>query len=353
MRASLAFAAGAALLAAPAAALDADVKRVTTQLIQPAFERLASDAEGAVASVDALCAAPSAAALETARAGFATALDAFAAASVYDFGPARADDRFARLLFWPDRGGRGLRNVQGMIAKPGPALDVAALRGKRVDIQGFPALEFALFGTGSETLGGADGAARCGVAQTIAGAIAATADDLRDAWTAADGYTAIFTAPYAADGIYRDAGEATRELLRVAGQIYEGVGKLYLAAPLGESADAAKPKRAAFWRSGRTFAFLDAQLAGAEALFGDDGLGPALTEGAGAAGRSALAFESKQARNAIGAGSNDVIAAFSDPQTHARLAYAKTPAGGAAAVISPRIANALGLIVGFNSLDGD
>jgi len=131
------------------------------------------------------------------------------------------------------------------------------------------------------------------------------------------------------------------------------VGKLYLAAPLGAGADAAKPKRAVFWRSGQTFAFLDAQLAAAETLFGDDGLGPALSEGDGAAARNALTFETTQARRALDAASEDVIASFNDAETYGRIAFAKTPANGAATVVSPRIANALGLIIGFNSLDGD
>ncbi|MEM6491918.1 MAG: imelysin family protein [Pseudomonadota bacterium] len=340
-------------VATPAAALDADIERVMANHIQPAFATLAADARMTADAVDALCGAPSAAALDAAQAAFGVSLNAFAAASVFDFGPARAEDRFARLLFWPDRGGRGLRNVQGLIAAEDPALDVAALRAKRVDVQGFPALEFTLFGTGSETLATAEGAGRCGFAQSVSGAIAVTADELRAEWTAPDAYPAVFTAPYAEDGVFRDAGEATREVLRVAGQIYEGVGKLHLAPALGEGPDVAKPKRAAFWRSGLTFAFLDAQMAAAIAVFGPDGLGPALSEGDGAAAVRGLALETRQARGALPDAPTDVLAAFADADTHGRLAYAQTPANGAAKVINPRIASALGLIVGFNSLDGD
>ncbi len=68
-------------------------------------------------------------------------------------GPAREDNRFERLFFWPDRRGRGLRQVQGILAEEDEtATDPATLYQKSVAVQGLLALDFVLSGEGNETL---------------------------------------------------------------------------------------------------------------------------------------------------------------------------------------------------------
>jgi predicted lipoprotein len=68
------------------------------------------------------------------------------------FGPVTEENRLERILFWPDRKGIGLKQVQAAIAgEDATAADPQTLPGKSVAMQGLGALEFVLFGTGSDS----------------------------------------------------------------------------------------------------------------------------------------------------------------------------------------------------------
>ena len=55
------------------------------------------------------------------------------------------DNRFERILYYPDRKGLGLRQVQALLAEQDASvLAVGALEGKSVAVQGLGALEFVL-----------------------------------------------------------------------------------------------------------------------------------------------------------------------------------------------------------------
>ncbi len=74
------------------------------------------------------------------------------------------------MLFWPDRKGTGLKQVQAALASKDPtAADAAQLAGKSVAMQGLGALEFVLYGTGSEELATAGESYRCAYGAAIIG----------------------------------------------------------------------------------------------------------------------------------------------------------------------------------------
>src|SRR5690606_20934891 len=113
-------------------------------------------------SVGELCDEPSELRLEAVRGQFSSAVVAWSRVELYRLGPLMSGNRNDKILFWPDRKGIALKQVQAVLA--GPDLDAAdpvKLAGKSVAVQGLGALEFLLFGTGAEQLATAEGAFRC------------------------------------------------------------------------------------------------------------------------------------------------------------------------------------------------
>lgn len=335
------------------------VERVVDAVIVPGYERLAEAAGEEQAAAEALCAAPDAARLAAARAGFRDLVVAWSAVEMIRFGPAREANRYERLFFWPDPRGRGLQQVQEVIATTdATATGLETLRAKSVAVQGLLALEFVLFGTGSEALAGpADPAAafRCAYAATIADAIAATAGEIVADWTKAGGYADLMRQAGPDDPVYRSHGEVAQELIKAAREQLQLVRDLKLGAAIGATPEKAQPKRAPFWRSDLVLPAVSANLAAIVALVGADGIGAALpTDKAWAAGQ--VAFELGRAdevlaRVAASGTPWEVLAA--DPAANADIRYTLIPLGDVLGLLETDYPGALGLITGFNSLDGD
>ncbi|MBV6658483.1 MAG: imelysin family protein, partial [Devosiaceae bacterium] len=250
-----------------AAGAQTDLGAITRGMIEghilPAYATLVGVADQQVNTTDALCNTPSEATLAATQASFVDLVEAWSAVEFIRFGPARTDNRYERLFFWPDRNGRGLNQVQGVIASEDETVTTAeSLQGKSVALQGLLALDYVLFGTGFETL--ADGNAhRCAYAQAIAGAIADTSSDLFEDWMGEDGYATLMLNPGPENALYRDAGEALQELLRSMAEQLQIVHDAKLVRVVGDSSSEARFKRAPFWRSEQS---LPSIIANAEAM---------------------------------------------------------------------------------------
>lgn len=325
-------------------------------VIVPAYEDFARRAEAAQSPLADLCDAPGPETLAAAVATTVDLVDAFAAIEPYRFGPARDDNRFERLFFWPDPRGRALRQVQGVLASKDPtAVDLATLQQKSVAVQGLLALDFVLAGDGSAAL--ADPASdpyRCAYAKTIGAAIADTAVRMRDGWTGQTGFAQALLEPGPGAPVFRSDAEAMQALLDAAREQLSLTAGLKLEAILGDGPKAAKPRLAPFWRSGGTLAMLRGNVAAVRALTGAWKLDDLLTDEAAGLG-NALATELHTAADALAAlpEDRDFIAIARDVDGHARLSFVVLPLKGAEALIGGEIAGGLGLIAGFNSLDGD
>lgn len=324
--------------------------------IRPGYAALLEAAGEAENAIRTLCAAPSEATLETTRDAFGDLVVAFSRVELYRFGPARRDNRFERLFFWPDRRGRGLAQVQAVIAGEDPsATGVATLRDKSVAVQGFLALDFVLFGTGADDLAAPPAGFRCAYGEAIAGAINHAAAEIAADWAAPDGFAARMLEPGPDNPVYRSHGEAVQDLLQTAAEQVEIVRDLKLAAVLGDAPEAARPRRAPFWRSHQALPAMAGNIAGIAALLEALDLDALLPEGEAALAGS-LGFELGQAMavlEEIAATDRPFETVATDPEAHGRLSYALVPLGGARDLLQTRIPAALGLVAGFNSLDGD
>ena len=163
-----------ALIAAPALAdptipTNDIITAAITDYIRPSFAQFETDTGALKTDMTSLCAVPSTGALTAAQGQFKTVVTSYSRIEFLHLGPLTIGNRAEQLLFWPDSKGIALKQVQQALAQKDPtATSADTLKNKSVAMQGLGALEFVLFGTGSETLGTTDGAYRCSDGRAIA-----------------------------------------------------------------------------------------------------------------------------------------------------------------------------------------
>ncbi|UUP17652.1 imelysin family protein [Nitratireductor thuwali] len=305
------------------------------------------------AGLEAVCAEPTREGLDDMRATFADTVRAWGPVSVLRFGPLVADNRFERIFFWPDARGVTLRQVQGVLAEKEPeTATVEGLGGKSVALQGLPALEYVLFGTGSDAIGTGEEDFRCRYGAAIAGNAAARAGELIEAWSPGAAFHGDFAHPGEGNALYRSPLEVAGEVVKALGTSLQFARDAELLPALGETPSKANGKRAPLWRSDLTFDLVGTQIQGTLALIDAAGFDEALDEERQAI-LDALRFDLQHALEALEEIEAPAEAAFADEQDRGRIAYASTALQSANATVSERFSAAIGLTMGFNALDGD
>jgi hypothetical protein len=269
-------------------------------------------------------------------------------------GPVIAEKRLERFSFWPDPKGIGLRQIQKLLAdKDESAISVATLKGKSVAVQGLQALEFVLFGTGSEGLAEGD-AFRCAYGKAIAGNLDAIASEILAGWQDETGYGALMRNPGPDNPVYRTPADPVGDIIEILTTGFQFIRDIKIGAFIGENPKAAKPKRAAFWRSGQSLAAIRANFAGLQKLWEVSGLIPVLETRPGGTGMiSSVNFEFDTALRDLDAGFPPLETAVAEPKEHNRILYLFIVADTLWKLFAEEVSGALGLRVGFNALDGD
>jgi len=340
--------------AGPASASKATdiVSSAVSGFIRPGYHTFRESTSRLSEAGKKLCDTPSQSALDTARKSFGETVDAWSRIEIIRFGPVTEQNRLERVLFWPDRKGTGLKQVQAALAAKDPtAADAKQLAGKSVAMQGLGALEFVLFGTGSEALAAGD-AYRCSYGAAISGNLDAIAAELDEAWVDPDGFAKTWANPSADNPLYRDGTEAVTELMGVFVTGTELVRDVRLGGFLGKEAKDDKPTQALFWRSGKTVDALAGNLDGMKALLEASKLAGALPTDQAWMGNEAL-FEFSNAANAAAAAEGPVADVLADPDKRAKLAYFGLVTSSLSEIFGTQMSGALGLTAGFSSLDGD
>ncbi len=337
----------------PAAARRAVVTRAVDEVIRPGYRALRASAAGAADAIGRLCETPSGSVLEEARGGFRSLAAAFARVEFVRFGPAAEDNRLERFLFWPDRRGIALRQIQAALADETATVpDAAEMRGRSVAVQGLPALEYVLFGTGAETLADPGGRRRCLFGKAIADNLTGIAGEIAAGWDASDGISRRLAEPNPADPDYRTVDDALGEVLATVTHGLEAVRDLRLRPALGEGPDAARPALLLLQRSGAERLTLLADVRGLGAILEGSGLLALLPEASRWVGPSIqLEFETADA----------ILSRLADPlsetiateEGHSALATVALTLAGVQSTLATEVAPALGLRTGFSSLDGD
>ncbi|MEM6666193.1 MAG: imelysin family protein [Pseudomonadota bacterium] len=103
--------------AADAPRFKSAVENALDRVIIPNYATFMGAPEAMERPVRGLCEAPSLSALDNARAAFAKTVLTWSRVEMFRFGPAHENNRFEKLFYWPDRKGRGLRQVQAILAE--------------------------------------------------------------------------------------------------------------------------------------------------------------------------------------------------------------------------------------------
>lgn len=323
------------------------------QAIRPAMTNFRREAAGLEQAMNVLCQTPSAEALATASDRFGKAVLAYGHVELIRIGPLMEDNRSERLLFWPDRRGIGLRQVQAILAdKDETAATAEGLAGKSVAVQGLGALEFVLFGTGAEELATADGDFRCRYGRAIAQSVSAIAEQLQAGWYSPKGVAVRLMAPRPEYPDYRTDIEALEALVGVLSHGVEAVRDIRLNPVLSVDGAPAKPKQGLFWRSGLTIPMIRADIEGLETLYRLSGVGTAAPGSSIGIGNS-IAFEFKNAFRALDLVTLPLEQALEDEKQAHALDYLVLVTQSLQTMIGEQLSSQLELSVGFSSLDGD
>lgn len=332
---------------------DPVMQNAVNGMIRPAIIGFAREATGLAEAMERLCAAPSVSALAIAEGQFRDTALAYGRIELLRLGPLMEESRAERLLFWPDRRGIALRQVQAVLAEQDEtATDPATLRDKSAALQGLVALEYVLFGTDAATLADAAGDFRCRFGHAIARSIGRVGHELATDWYRPDGIAQRLMRPHPDHADYRTLLEAREALVGLLSHGVEAVRDTRINPFIAKPGGKANPKLALFWRSGLTVDMLRANIEGLRDLFTVSGLGLAVPEEDKGLANS-IAFEFRNADRALNLITLPLDQAVTDPGQAQAIRYLVIVTGSLQAMIGEQLSAALGLSVGFSSLDGD
>ncbi len=345
------------LTAAPLAAqaqLPADLgERLARDYARPAVSKMVDAAAALDGALGSWCAKPDAAGATRVGDAFTNLALAWSGVEILRFGPLVQANRFERLAFWPDTRGVMPRQVQQLIAaKDDALLAPGALAGRSVAVQGLPALEYVLYGepallknTGEPTF-----AYACGYARAVTANVTGISRDVAQAWSAQGEFGRQFAKPQAANDLYRDPQEVAAEAMKALSTGLQFARDVKILPVLGATPDAARPKRAAFWRSDLSTRLLAANLSSLKAFY-QAGAYP-LPAGGDWMDVS-VQGELKGAAQTLLDVPAPLEAALKEEDGRRLLELASLTIKNAKAIVDQDLAPALGVTIGFNALDGD
>lgn len=344
----LAAALAALALAAPAAAKGPEPGPLAAKAIEtvvlPSYRAFAEVTAAQAAAWENACKdgdfAPDLGAL---RDSYQAAADGWAQVEFVTVGPMATALRPDRVFFGPDRRNAVAKALAELVAKAKDGdLPADTVRGVSVAAQGFPALERLLY----ETVEG-EPAARCRVGTGIARNLSEIARDVVAEWTADAGPLARLKRGEGDPLSFADPAQAAARLMTDLAGGLQRVNDVKLLPVLGSGPDAARPKSAEGWRSGRSARSIRLNV---ESL---SELAKAFAEAVPPAVAAADAKAFSAAREAAAKLPDDIGAAAAEPKRRKGIEAAIATFKAAQTDVATKLAPALGVPLGFNALDGD
>ncbi|MCR6500679.1 hypothetical protein MUO32_16645 [Shinella sp. CPCC 101442] len=326
--------------------------RAVDEVIRPGYRTFEASAGALAEMTEAYCKAPSDEGRKAVDAAFRQAVTDWGRIEILRIGPVIDDNRFERILFYPDRKGTGLKQVQALLQKADEAdANAATMGSKSVAIQGFGAIEFALYGTGSEAVASKPNAFRCRYAAAVAAHIRTTAGELAAAWDAPDGVQKDWKHPGPDNPVFRTGKEAMTALLGILVHGTEAVRDQRIET-FYRNGGIARPKSAVFWRSGNTWTSIDANLEGLQTLFDKSGM-EELIDPSIASVYGNIDFILKSLRRITPTIDKDMQKAVSTPQEQQKINFLLVNTRELILAFDGGYGGAIGLGSGFSFSDGD
>lgn len=331
------------------------IANVVTKAIRPGFAKLAANARAAHLRVSALCGGPGDAPLMAARSAFTALVESWGRVEMVRPGPLAVDNRLERMLFWPDRRGRGLKQVRDVVhSNDKTAQSVDGLAQKSVAVQGLLALEFNLFGSGADDLATPEGAGRCAYASAITSNISNITAEIEASWASNEpgSISSLWLNPSPDNPLFRDGREQLSALFKILGDGFEIVRVQRIAPFLNKGFESVRPKSALFWRSANMVRSLRANIDGMQTLVQAADL-QSTVPGRQKRVIESLIFEFKNAQNALSLIDKSPARIAERKADYDKLAYASVVMVSLKATIDEQLLPAFNLSAGFSSLDGD
>lgn len=334
-------------------AIPAVMEKAVDGFIRPGYHRFRDASAALETDLRALCAAPSADALDVARGAFDDTVAAWSTIEIVRVGPVIEANRFERILFYPDRKSTGLKQVQAILAKPDEsATSVETLKDKSVAMQGLGALEFVLFGTGSNGLVEEKEGFRCRYGAAIAGNLVRLGGELADAWDKPDGIQDAWKHPGPDNPEFRDGREAITALLGILVHGAEAIRDQRIETFYKGEENNTFPKQAIYWRSGNTFTAIHGNIEGLRSLMKESGMVDLLNEDSRSI-VSSIDFVAKALIRVADDVNPDIEAAVADPAERAKLDFLLLNSKDLILRLNNDYGGAIGLAAGFSFSDGD
>lgn len=326
--------------------------RAIDEVIRPGYRTFEASAGKLAETTQAYCKAPSDDGRKAVDAAFRQAVTDWGRIEILRIGPVIDDNRFERILFYPDRKGTGLKQVQALLQKADEAdTDAATMGSKSVAIQGFGALEFALYGTGADAIAKEPDAFRCRYAAAVATHIQTTAGALATAWDAPDGVQKDWKHPGPDNPVFRTGKEAMTALLGILVHGTEAVRDQRIET-FYRNGGIARPKSAVFWRSGNTWTSIAANLEGLQTLFDKSGMGD-LIDPSIASVNGNIDFILKSLRRITPTIDANMEKAVSTPEEQQKINFLLVNTRELILAFDGGYGGAIGLGSGFSFSDGD
>jgi predicted lipoprotein len=349
----LGFLAAAVAFASPARTENVVVASAIEGFVKPAYAHFHSVSAQLRGEMDALCADQSPDKYAATQSTFLTLVTAWSEVETIRFGPVTEENRLERILFWPDRKSIGLKQVQAALAeKDASVTDVRMLKDKSVAMQGLGALEFVLFGTGSEALNEPGDPHRCAYGQAVAKNIEDMAGAILAGWQDPNGISKQWANPGPDNALYRTDDEALAELFDIFVHGLEMIRDVRLNGFLGQTPKDDKPKQAIYWRSGATVTSVRGNLGGLRTLFDTSGLAGRLPADSQWVTQS-IGFEFANAERMTDIAAGPILEVLADEKERGGLVVTRLITSHLSELFGVTLAQKLGLSAGFSSLDGD
>jgi predicted lipoprotein len=336
-------------------------RQAMSRHIIPAYQAFADEAHELTAKSSAYCSGEPGGTLADFRSTFRDTLVAWGRIAHVRFGPVASDNRYERILFWPDPRHVTAKQVGTLLRKkPADALQPGFFASASVAVSGLRSLELVLFGRGSERLEALDSDAsryRCGLAHALAGALNQTSAGVLAEWSEAGAYRELWLNPGTGNPRFLKPSETTQALVQ---SFTDRLDRL-LGFDIPASSEDGKTTEAEplFAESGSSVAYLTASLEGLEELLRAGGfIDQAAKDGAENEDiqqrLNAVMTELDFARRALGimAKSADEQGGFTNVPA-AQWNAVRLPLQNARHLADETLKVQAGLSSGFNALDGD
>ncbi len=354
---SLAFASSALAQNAPQAGLNEEavpavMQRAVDDVIRPGYRNAQQSAARLTTAMKDLCDNGTQQTLDKAKSAFDDTIRYWSIIEIVQTGPVIQDNLFEHILFYPDRKGVGLKQVQALIAKADPKdTTVDAIAGKSVALQGLTALEYVLYGTGSEDLTTQKNGFRCQYGAAVAGNIQREAGEVVAAWEKPDGVQASWKHPGPQSEDFMDAKEAVTALLGILVHGAETVRDQRLEQFYKGKDNTPRPRMAIYWRSKNTWKSMTANLEGLRTLWQKAGMADLLPPDSKPVA-DAIDASFKSLLETVPKLNPDIEVATSDAEK-AKLDALLASSRELITKISDDYGSAVGLSAGFSFSDGD